>query len=275
MAKNGKNPDKPLVDPEVNGIRINKYIASLGVASRREADKQVEQGKVLINGVTALPGSRVKPGDKVMMDGVLLKKRPIRQVYIALNKPRGIVSTTDPAEKHNVIRFMNYPERIYPIGRLDKDSEGLLLLTNDGDIVNRILRARYGHEKEYLVRVNRDITEDFVRGMEGGVRILGQVTLPCKVRPIDKRTFRITLTQGLNRQIRRMCEALGYEVVRLERIRIMNITLGNLTPGSWRYLTIKEMKQVEELLLAAEAKAEAAAERGETLPDAAYDEDEA
>lgn len=272
MAKQNRNPDKPQLDPEVYGVRINKYIASLGVSSRREADRQVAAGKVLINGVTAVPGSRVMPGDKVMMDGVLLKKKPKKNIYIALNKPRGIVSTTDPAEKNNVIAFMNYPERIYPIGRLDKDSEGLLLLTNDGDIVNRILRARYGHEKEYLVRVDRDYDADFVRKMESGVKILGRMTLPCKLRPIDKNTFRITLTQGLNRQIRRMCEALGYEVVRLERIRIMNVTLGNLTPGSWRYLTIKEMKQVEELLLAAEEKADADSEAAD---EALYDEGEA
>lgn len=257
MSKNKRNPDKPLVDPEVAGVRINKYIASLGVSSRREADRQVEAGKVLINGVKAVPGSRVKPGDKVMLDGVLLKKKPKKNIYIALNKPRGIVSTTDPSEKNNVVSFMGYPERIYPIGRLDKDSEGLLLMTNDGDIVNRILRARYGHEKEYLVRVDKDYDEDFVRRMENGVEILGQTTLPCRLRPVDKRTFRLTLTQGLNRQIRRMCEALGYEVRRLQRIRIMNISLGNMTPGSWRYLTVKEMKQVEELLLQAEEKADA------------------
>lgn len=251
----GKNPDAPTVDPEVHGIRVNKYIAGLGVSSRREADRMVQEGKVLINGVVAVPGSRVKEGDKVMMDGVLLKRKAQKHVYIALNKPRGIVSTTEPAERQSVVRYMNYPERIYPIGRLDKDSEGLLLLTNDGDIVNRLLRARYGHEKEYLVRVDKDITEDFVEEMETGVKILGQITLPCKVRTIDKRLFRITLTQGLNRQIRRMCEALGYNVVRLERIRILNISLGNLTPGSWRYLTVKEMKQLEELLLKSEAQA--------------------
>lgn len=260
MAKNKRNPDKPIVDPEVHGVRINKYISSLGVSSRREADRQVEAGKVYINGVKAIPGARVMPGDKVELDGVLLKKKPVRQIYIALNKPRGIVSTTDPKEKQSVTAFMNYPERIYPIGRLDKDSEGLLLLTNDGDIVNRILRARYGHEKEYLVRVDKDITDEFVEKMENGVRILDQMTLPCKVRKIDRRTFRITLTQGLNRQIRRMCEALGYEVKRLQRIRIMNITLGNMTAGSWRYLTVKEMRQVEELLLAAEEKADQAEE---------------
>lgn len=255
MSK-GRNPDKAKVDPALHGTRINKYIASLGICSRREADRRVEAGEVYINGVKAVPGARVKKGDKVMLDGVLLKKKPVKHIYIALNKPRGIVSTTDPAEKNNVISFMNYPERIFPIGRLDKDSEGLLLLSNDGDIVNRILRARYGHEKEYLVRVNKPYDEKFRHKMENGVEILGQETLPAKFRPVDNKTFRLTLTQGLNRQIRRMCDALGYEVERLERIRIMNITLGNMTPGSWRYLTIKEMRQLEGLLEKAEEEAD-------------------
>ncbi len=253
--KPSRNPDQPTVDPEVNGIRINKHIAGLGLSSRREADRAVEEGRVLINGVTAVPGSRVKPGDKVMMDGVLLKKRASKNVYIALNKPRGIVSTTDPKERQSVVNFMNYPERIYPVGRLDKDSEGLLLLTNDGDIVNRILRARYGHEKEYLVEVDKDLTEGFLYNMEHGVFVLGQKTLPTKVRQVSKRVFRITLTQGLNRQIRRMCETLGYNVLYLQRLRILNISLGNLTPGSWRYLTVKEMKQLEDLLLRSEEEA--------------------
>ncbi len=255
MKNKSRDPDKPIVDPEVNGIRINKYIAGLGVSSRREADRQVEAGKVLINGIVAEPGSRVKPGDKVMMDGVLLKKIATKNIYIALNKPRGIVSTTDPKEKNSVTNFLKFPERIYPIGRLDKDSEGLLLLTNDGDIVNRILRARYGHEKEYLVQVDKDLTDGFLYNMEHGVHILGQQTLPTKIKPVGQRLFRITLTQGLNRQIRRMCETLGFNVVRLQRIRILNISLGNLTPGSWRYLTVKEMKQMEDLLLRSEAEA--------------------
>lgn len=222
-------------------MRINKYISETGVCSRREADKWIEANRVTINGVLAEIGSTVQTGDVVSIDGKLIgrKREPI---YIALNKPVGITSTTERHIRGNIVDFVNHPERIFPIGRLDKDSEGLILLTNDGDIVNRILRAENNHEKEYIVTVNKPINPSFKEAMAKGVRILGTKTKPCKVTSINDKVFRIILTQGLNRQIRRMCQALGYRVVKLRRIRIMNIHLDGLKTGEWRDLTPKELK---------------------------------
>ncbi|WP_034762308.1 23S rRNA pseudouridine(2604) synthase RluF [Rossellomorea vietnamensis] len=220
-------------------MRINKYISEAGKASRRGADKLITEGRVTINGRVAKIGDQVNPGDDVLVSGA-----PVRvarnNVYIALNKPVGITSTTEKGVKGNIVDLVNHPLRIFNIGRLDKDSDGLILLTNDGDIVNEILRAENQHEKEYIVTVDRPITEDFLKQMSEGIKILGTKTLPCKVEQISKYVFQITLTQGLNRQIRRMCEALGYEVYRLQRTRIMNIQLGNLPVGQWRDLSKKE-----------------------------------
>ncbi|KZE37546.1 23S rRNA pseudouridine synthase F [Bhargavaea cecembensis] len=220
-------------------MRINKFISESGKASRRGADKLIEEGRVTINGKRVSIGTQVEPGDDVRVDG-----NPIRvarnNVYIALNKPVGITSTTEKNVKGNIVDLVNHPLRVFNIGRLDKDSEGLILLTNDGDIVNEILRSENRHEKEYIVSVDRPITPEFLKNMEEGVKILGTKTLPCKTEQLSKHDFKIILTQGLNRQIRRMCEALGYEVYRLQRIRIMNIHLGNLPPGQWRDLSKKE-----------------------------------
>ena len=229
------------------GIRINKYLAESGVCSRREADKLVADGKVRIEGEVAVMGSKVLPGQKVTVQGKDIKQDE-DLVLIAFNKPVGIVSTTDKREKDNIIDYINYGKRIFPIGRLDKDSEGLILLTNDGDIVNKILRAGNYHEKEYIVTVNKDITPDFLRLMGSGVPILETVTRPCKIEQIDKRIFKIILTQGLNRQIRRMCEALGYRVRALTRVRIMNIRLGHLKSGTWRNLTPKELEELKDMI---------------------------
>ncbi|MCL7747502.1 23S rRNA pseudouridine(2604) synthase RluF [Halalkalibacter sp. MEB205] len=224
-------------------IRINKYISEAGKASRRGADKLITEGRVTINGKRAQIGDQVEPGDDVLVNG-----SPVRvarnNVYIALNKPVGITSTTEKKVKGNIIDLVNHPLRVFNIGRLDKDSEGLILLTNDGDIVNEILRAENKHEKEYIVSVDKPITPEFLKNMSEGVKILGTKTLPCEVRPLSKFDFQIILTQGLNRQIRRMCEELGYEVYRLQRTRIMNIHLGNLPPGQWRDLSKKERTQL-------------------------------
>lgn len=230
-------------------VRINKYFSEIGYCSRRAADKLVESGQVTINGVKAEMGSKVSPTDEVRLNGKLIsKKKEERPVYIAFNKPRGIVCTTDTRrEKNNIIDYINYPTRIFPIGRLDKDSQGLILLTNDGDIVNKILRANNGHEKEYLVTVKFPINKKFIERMGNGIPILDTVTNKCFVEQIDKFQFRIILTQGLNRQIRRMCEYLGNKVVKLERYRIMNLNLD--TPiGKWRHLTDKELKDINKLL---------------------------
>ncbi|HZG17555.1 MAG TPA: 23S rRNA pseudouridine(2604) synthase RluF [Candidatus Bathyarchaeia archaeon] len=224
-------------------MRINKFISETGICSRREADKWIQDGRVTINGVVAELGSTAEPGDDVRVDGKPLGKKK-KPVYIALNKPVGITSTTERHVEGNIIDFINHPERIFPIGRLDKDSQGLILLTNDGDIVNKILRAENNHEKEYIVTVNRPITPEFVQGMSSGVKILGTKTKPCKVSRLDDRVFRIILTQGLNRQIRRMCEVFGYRVMKLERIRIMNIRLDGLKIGHWRNLTPQELQQL-------------------------------
>lgn len=230
------------------GTRINKYLSEVGYCSRRAADKLIEEKRITINGIVPEMGTKVMPGDKVEVDGKWIEDKGTEFVYLAFNKPRGIVCTTDTKrEKNNIIDFINYPERIFPIGRLDKPSEGLIFLTNDGDIVNKILRARNNHEKEYVVTVNRPISGKFIERMSNGVPILDTVTRECKVEQIDKYRFRIILTQGLNRQIRRMCEYLGYEVTRLKRIRIMNIEL-DLPVGQWRDFTESELHELNQLL---------------------------
>lgn len=228
-------------------MRINKFLSEAGIVSRRGADKWIEDGRVTINGQPAELGSRVEQGDEVRVDGKPVKTEE-QLVYIVLNKPVGITSTTERHIEGNVVDFVNHPLRIFHIGRLDKDSDGLLLLTNDGDIVNEILREEHGHEKEYIVTVDRPITKEFIHKMESGVEILDTITKPCKVKQLGPRKFNITLTQGLNRQIRRMCSALGYNVRRLQRTRIMNIHLGNLPIGQWRDLTDKELKEMFQLL---------------------------
>ena len=220
-------------------MRLNKFISESGKASRRGADKLIEEGRVKINGRKAKIGDQVKPGDEVMVNGQRIRLAR-NNVYLALNKPVGITCTTEKNVKGNIVDLVNHPLRVFNIGRLDKDSDGLILLTNDGDIVNKILRAENNHEKEYIVSVDKPITPAFVEKISKGVRILGTKTLPCKVEQLSKYEFKIILTQGLNRQIRRMCEALGYEVYRLQRVRIMNIHLGNLPVGQWRDLTKKE-----------------------------------
>lgn len=229
-------------------VRINKFFSEVGYCSRREADKLIEQKRVTINGVVAEMGSKVSPDDEVRLNGKVVRAKNHELVYIAFNKPRGIVCTTDrKREKDNIIDFINYPERIFPIGRLDKDSQGLILLTNDGDIVNEILRAGNNHEKEYLVKVKQPISRTFIQRMGNGVPILDRMTKKCFVEQIDEFQFRIILTQGLNRQIRRMCEYLGNKVVRLERYRIMNIPL-DVPLGKWRHLTKKELAEIRTLL---------------------------
>lgn len=238
---------KASTKPSREGIQINKYISSSGFCSRREAEKLVEQARVTINGELVELTARVAPGDVVAIDGERIKGGG-RPIYIALNKPVGITSTTDMSDRTNIIRFMDHPKRIFPVGRLDKDSEGLILLTNDGDIVNKILRAGNNNEKEYIVTVDKELTTEMIREMAGGVKILGEWTKPCHVRQEGSRRFRIILKQGLNRQIRRMCEALGYKVKTLKRVRIMHITLGNLDTGKWRYLTPAETDQLEKVL---------------------------
>lgn len=228
-------------------MRINKFISETGYCSRREADKLVESGKVTINGVVAVLGSQAEEGDDVRIQGKPLQGKK-KHVYIALNKPVGITSTTEPHIKGNIVDFVGHKERIFPIGRLDKDSEGLILLTNDGDIVNKILRSEGKHEKEYIVTVDRPVTEPFLSGMSSGVKILGEMTLPCEVTRMSERVFRIILTEGKNRQIRRMCSAFGYEVRKLQRIRIMNIRLGSQRIGAWRDLNEKEKEELGRLL---------------------------
>lgn len=227
--------------------RINKYISETGFCSRREADKLIEQGRVTINGLRPEMGTKVNPDDSVQIDGKPLKEKQTH-IYLAFHKPIGITSTTDLKDKDNIIEFINHKERIFPIGRLDKPSEGLIFLTNDGDIVNKILRAGNNHEKEYVVMVDKLITPDFIHKMSNGVNILDAITQKCFVEKIDDAKFRIILTQGLNRQIRRMCDALGYKVYKLKRIRIMNITLDGIQSGKWRYLTPQEMITINKLV---------------------------
>lgn len=225
-------------------IRLNKLISDTGFCSRRQADTLIESGRVKVNGQIALMGQKITATDVVLIDGQPIQSRQ-KRIYIALNKPVGITCTTDTREPDNIIDFVNYPLRIFPIGRLDKPSEGLILLTSDGDIVNKILRAGNSHEKEYEVTVDRPINEGFVSRMRLGVPILGTMTKPCRLLPMGSHKFKIILTQGLNRQIRRMCEYLGYEVVTLKRTRIMHITLHNLRVGEYRLLTDEELKQLE------------------------------
>ncbi len=232
---------------EETGIRINKYLADSGACSRRQADRLISEGRVSVGGQVAELGTRVFPGQQVMLDGrVLRSQRPKR--YIALNKPVGIVCTTDPRERDNIVDFVGGSERLYPIGRLDKDSSGLILMTNDGDIVNKILRAGNNHEKEYRVTLTRRCSDEFLHQMASGVPILDQVTRPCRVFRESSDTFRIILTQGLNRQIRRMCQQLGHSVKTLTRLRIMNIKLGALPVGEHRDLTPMELKELMTLL---------------------------
>lgn len=225
------------------GKRLNKYIADSGYCSRREADRLIEEKRVRVNGKIGVLGDRILPGMQVTVDGKTLSGRG-EKVYIALNKPRGIVCTADPREPMNVVDYISYPIRIFPVGRLDKDSEGLLLLTSDGEIVNRLLRAAGGHEKEYEVEVDKPLTREFMEKMMSGVEILDTVTLPCKLRRTGSRSFNLILVQGLNRQIRRMCEALGYTVQKLRRVRINCLKIGSLQPGQWRELTPDEVAEL-------------------------------
>jgi 23S rRNA pseudouridine2604 synthase len=221
-------------------VRLNKYISETGVCSRREADKWIDAGRVTCNGRLAALGTRIVDGDEVCVDGKPIGAKK-KQIYIALNKPVGVTCTTEAHIEGNIIDLIGHHERIFPIGRLDKDSEGLILLTNNGDIVNEILRSENNHEKEYIVTVDRPITDLSLKMMASGVKIMGELTKPCQVRRIDQESFRMILTQGLNRQIRRMCSALGYKAQRLQRVRIMNIHLGTLSSGRWRHLTAPEL----------------------------------
>ncbi|WP_299229613.1 23S rRNA pseudouridine(2604) synthase RluF [uncultured Psychroserpens sp.] len=235
---------------EDNLKRINKYLSEVGYCSRREADKLIDAGRVTINGVIPEMGTKISPNDNVRVDGEPVKNTKDKFVYLVFNKPVGIVCTTDTrVEKDNIIDFINYPKRIFPIGRLDKPSEGLILLTDDGDIVNKILRASNNHEKEYIVTVDRPISQTFINRMSGGIYLedLGKTTKKCKVKKINSNTFSIILTQGLNRQIRRMCDYLNYEVQTLKRVRIMNITL-DVPVGKYRELSIDELKALNKLL---------------------------
>jgi 23S rRNA pseudouridine2604 synthase len=227
-------------------VRLNKYLSDSGACSRRQADTLIAEGRVTVNGTRAKVGMQVAEGDDVRLDGdrVGRARKKTKPVYIALNKPVGITCTTERHVAGNIIAFVNHSERIFPIGRLDKDSEGLILLTNDGDVVNEVLRAEHQHEKEYVVAVDRPITPEFVERMAAGVRLSDATTKPCKVKSIGPKTFRIILTQGLNRQIRRMCEALGFTVEALQRVRIMHIHLGELPLGRWRQLSPPEIERL-------------------------------
>lgn len=230
-------------------IRLNKYLSEIGVCSRREADRLIESGKVSINGQTAKMGIKVTGKEEILINGRKIKQeKPEEMVLIAVNKPRGIVCTTAKEDKNNIVDFINYPTRIYPIGRLDKDSEGLILMTNNGEIVNKILRSRNNHEKEYVVTVDKTITEEFLKRMSQPIPILDTMTKPCKIWRTGQKEFHIILTQGLNRQIRRMCEYCGYKVMKLERIRIMNIGLGNLKTGGYRNITKQEIIELRKQL---------------------------
>ncbi|MEA3505414.1 MAG: 23S rRNA pseudouridine(2604) synthase RluF [Bacteroidota bacterium] len=235
---------------QIKSTRINKYLSEVGYCSRRAADKLIEQGRVTINGVVPEMGTKIVSGDQVRVNGKMISEPKEKPVYIAFNKPIGIVCTTDTkVEKDNIIDYINYPKRIFPIGRLDKPSEGLIFLTDDGDIVNKILRARNNHEKEYEVTVNKPITRKFIKNMSNGVPILDTVTRKCYVEQMSKCKFTIILTQGLNRQIRRMCEHLGYDVLKLKRTRIMNISL-DIPIGQWRDITDAELKEINRLVSA-------------------------
>lgn len=232
----------------MEGVRINKYLSEAGYCSRREADRLIEKNRVTINGEVPEMGTKVMPGDVVAVDGEVVSNKDVKNVYIALNKPVGIVCTTDSGvEKDNIVDFVGYPERIYPIGRLDKASEGLILMTNDGEIVNKIMRSRNNQGKEYIVTVNKPITKEFIEKMGNGVPVLDTITKKCEVEALGKNVFRIVLTQGLNRQIRRMVEYFGYRVVKLKRVRVLNIEL-DLPVGKWRYLTQEELETLGKLI---------------------------
>ena len=232
---------------ETEGVRVNKYLSEIGHCSRRAADKLIEEGRIKVNGKAVIMGQKITTQDRIEIDDILVEDLLERNIYIAFNKPVGIVCTTDTrVEKDNIIDYIDYPSRIFPIGRLDKPSEGLILLTNDGDIVNKILRARNNHEKEYLVTVNRPVTEEFINEMANGIPILDTITRKCLVEQIHKKEFKITLTQGLNRQIRRMCEYLDYRVVKLKRVRIMNIKL-DIGVGKYRDIPKKELDELQNL----------------------------
>lgn len=245
------NGEKIIHHEEKESVRLNKYIASSGYCSRREADRYIENGQVTINGVIAEVGTKVLPGQVVIVDHQEIEVEE-KLVYIALHKPRGITCTTDTEMEDNITDFLNYPLRVFPIGRLDRESSGLILITNDGDIVNKVLRSNNGHEKEYIVSVNKSIDDDFLKAMSNGIQIYNpvsnsyQITKPCVIEPIGPKTFNIVLTEGLNRQIRRMCSALGYVVRELERIRVMNIELGDMGIGGWRYLSEQELIKLNE-----------------------------
>lgn len=227
----------------MEAVRLNKFLSEMGYCSRRQADALVDEGRISVNNQTAVQGMKVTPEDRICVDGKELNLQQHKRIYIAFHKPRGVVCTTNSkVEKNNIIDYINYPERIYPIGRLDKESEGLILLTNDGSIVNTILKARHFHEKEYEVEVHKPVTADFVEQMQNGVPILDTVTRPCRVKQTGKTKFTIILTQGLNRQIRRMCEALNYQVLRLKRVRVMHIKL-DVALGKWRHLSAQEVKK--------------------------------
>lgn len=228
-------------------IRLNKYLSDCGVCSRRAADRLIESGRITVDGQTARTGQKILPGQNIRLDENPVKEKD-REILLAFYKPRGIVCTEEKREKNNIVEYLNYPCRVFTVGRLDKDSEGLLLLTNLGEVANQIMRSRNGHEKEYLVSINREVTKDFLKQMASGVPILDTVTRPCRVEKTGKKSFRIILTQGLNRQIRRMCEYLGCQVVTLKRIRVMNIRLDGLKAGQYRELTEKEKEDLYQML---------------------------
>ena len=236
------------MEANVEGIRINKYLSEAGICSRREADRKVAAGEVRIDGVIAENGSKVSEGQTVTVNGKVVSGVQDAFVLIAFHKPRGVVCTTQKKDPDNIVDYIKYPVRIYPVGRLDKESTGLILLTNQGDLVNKMMRSGNAHEKEYLVTVNKDVTEEFLEGLANGVPILDVVTRKCKVEKIGKRKFRMVLTQGLNRQIRRMCEYFGYRVVALKRVRIMNIRLGDLKEGTYRNVTKQELEVLMKLI---------------------------
>ena len=228
-------------------LRINKYLSSIGYCSRREADRLLEQGKIQVDGHTAFVGERITKEQYITVNGIPVGEKP-REIVIAFNKPKGIVCTSSVKEKNNIVDYLHFPTRIYPVGRLDKDSTGLILLTNDGELTDRILRGKNNHEKEYLVTVQKPLRPEIVRAMEQGVPILDTMTRPCQIIQIDSHTFRIILTQGLNRQIRRMCEYFGYKVITLKRVRVMNIHLGERKEGTWREITGNELEELKNAL---------------------------
>lgn len=248
---------------EENGKRLNKFIGETGYCSRREADKLIEEGRVTLNGVVPEMGTKIFPTDEIRIDGKLIVEQREKPVYLAFNKPVGIECTTNLEVRNNIVDYINYPKRIFPIGRLDKASEGLIFMTNDGDIVNKILRARNNHEKEYIVTVNRPITDRFIERMGNGVPILDTITRKCKVEQVSKYIFKIILTQGLNRQIRRMCEYLGYDVTALKRTRIINISL-DVQVGRYRDLTDLEIKELNQLIEPSSKTEEASLPKVET-----------